>query len=169
MSEPTHDNDNAPNEASAAPSMERRNVVFVIGLLLACGMLFIVIITTMEGATYSVTVDEAIRNASELKGKTIKLQGNVVPGTVICPTNDECRFDITKNGENMTIIYAGTRPDTFKECNEVIVTGKMVNAEVFKGHDMIAKCPSKYDALPGGCERPDVEEEEAAAANGDSR
>lgn len=133
--------------------MENRNIVFVVGLLLAAGLLFFVITSSVDSAVYSVTVDEAVSRASELSDQEIKVKGNVVPGSIQCVKGrDQCKFRLTKGGETLTVFYSGARPDTFKDCAEVIVTGALDGAETFQAIDLIAKCPSKYDDLPGGCE-----------------
>ncbi len=42
--------------------------------------------------------------------------------------------------------YHGVVPDTFMENSEVVVEGS-IRSEVFEAHTLLAKCPSKYEAL----------------------
>lgn len=49
-------------------------------------------------------------------------------------------------GQLVTVRFNGIVPDTFKEDNEVIVTGKLGEDGTFQATDLLAKCPSKYEA-----------------------
>jgi cytochrome c-type biogenesis protein CcmE len=40
----------------------------------------------------------------------------------------------------------GRIPDTFTDGSQVVVSGKMGQAGVFEANQMLAKCPSKYEA-----------------------
>ena len=46
----------------------------------------------------------------------------------------------------VTVRYEGIVPDTFKDDAEVIVTGILGQDELFRGSELVAKCPSKYEA-----------------------
>jgi cytochrome c-type biogenesis protein CcmE len=46
----------------------------------------------------------------------------------------------------VTVRYTGVVPDTFKDDAEVIVTGTLGSDGVFQASDLLAKCPSKYEA-----------------------
>jgi len=132
--------------------MQTRNIIFVVGLLLAGGLLFFVITSAVDGSVYMMPVDEAVHQQADHEGNEIKVQGNVVPGSILVRNDNETRFGLTKGGETITVFYTGARPDTFKDCADVIVTGRLSADRTFEATDMIAKCPSKYDELPGGCE-----------------
>jgi cytochrome c-type biogenesis protein CcmE len=136
--------------------IDKRNIIFVIGLLAACGLLLWVITSSMAQAVYSVTVDEALMNAQQFEGREIKVKGNVVPGSILCePGSNRCKFRLTKAGASLDVFYSGERPDTFKDCSEVVATGRLkADGPSFEAASLIAKCPSKYDDLPGGCEKP---------------
>jgi cytochrome c-type biogenesis protein CcmE len=49
-------------------------------------------------------------------------------------------------GKTITVRYAGIVPDTFKDDAEVIVSGSVKGDGTFVAKDLIAKCPSKYEA-----------------------
>lgn len=132
--------------------METRNIIFVVGLLLACGLLFFAITTAVDEDVYLMPVDKAVAEQSRHEGTEVKVQGNVVPGSIILESKTVTRFKLTKGGETIEVSYEGARPDTFKDCADVIVTGELYADRSFTASDMIAKCPSKYDELPGGCE-----------------
>lgn len=132
--------------------METRNIIFVVGLLLAGGLLFFVITSAVDHSVYMMPVDKAVKEQSRHAGQEIKVQGNVVPGSIRTANESQTRFELTKGGETIEVFYTGPRPDTFEDCAEVIVTGTLSPEKTFEAAEMVAKCPSKYDELPGGCE-----------------
>jgi cytochrome c-type biogenesis protein CcmE len=50
------------------------------------------------------------------------------------------------------VVYTGKDPlpDTFRENAQAMADGKMSQGGVFEAHAIAAKCPSKYEAKPGG-------------------
>ncbi len=48
--------------------------------------------------------------------------------------------------KTVTVRYTGIVPDNFKDDAEVIVTGTLGSDGVFTGTEVLAKCPSKYEA-----------------------
>ena len=52
----------------------------------------------------------------------------------------------------MDVSYTGLVPDNFKDCAELVVTGKLVEKRRFLAEELSAKCPSKYDGKrTAGC------------------
>jgi len=49
-------------------------------------------------------------------------------------------------GESMPVMFTGIVPDTFEDDAEVIVTGRLAANGTFEGQELVAKCPSKYEA-----------------------
>jgi cytochrome c-type biogenesis protein CcmE len=49
-------------------------------------------------------------------------------------------------GRTISVQYNGAVPDTFKDNAEVIITGALRENGVFEARDLVAKCPSKYEA-----------------------
>ena len=59
------------------------------------------------------------------------------------------------NGHIVNATYTGVVPDTFKSDSEVVLKG-VLSADGFKmqPNGVMAKCPSKYEAKPGGATAP---------------
>ena len=117
-------------------------------LLTAFGVLMY---TTMgQGMQYYKYVDEVTTQPlASWQDKTLQVHGHVVPGTrTRKPDTLDYRFTLHRNGQQLTVFYTGVVPDTFKDDAEVVVTGQMTDAG-FMATDMTAKCPSKYEEVPG--------------------
>jgi len=136
--------------------MAHRNIkIAATVVVLAAAFGFMMWSTLRDGAEYYKHVDEFVAEQHALEGKQLRLEGYVVPGSIMNrPNTMEYRFKIQNNpirsgdpGHVVEISYSGTVPDTFKPEAQVVLPGKLT-ADGFhpNPNGMIAKCPSKYEA-----------------------
>lgn len=118
-------------------------------ILTAFGYLFI---SGMQASqVYYLTVDEYQDRAATLApDEPFRVSGRVKPDSVVLSnTGLDLQFTVYAPGHanaTMAVAYQGVVPDTFMENSEVVVEGTMKN-DVFQAHTLLAKCPSKYEAL----------------------
>lgn len=109
--------------------------------------------TTMaEGTEYYKHVDEVMAQPDQWYGKKLQLHGFVVPNSIHRDANSlNYWFQVQSNGKIVSATYTGVVPDTFKSDSEVVLKG-LLSADGFKvaPNGVMAKCPSKYEAKPGG-------------------
>lgn len=108
--------------------------------------------TLSEGTEYYKHVDEVMGQPEAWYGKKLQLHGYVVPESIVIKKSTlEYRFQVQSNGQVVSARYTGVVPDTFKGEAEVVLKG-MLSAEGFQvaPNGVMAKCPSKYEAKPGG-------------------
>ena len=109
--------------------------------------------TTMaEGTEYYKHVDEVMTQPDQWYGKKLQLHGFVVPNSINRnPKSLDYWFQVQQNGKIVSARYTGVVPDTFKSDSEVVLKGTL-SAEGFAvmPNGVMAKCPSKYEAKPGG-------------------
>jgi cytochrome c-type biogenesis protein CcmE len=109
--------------------------------------------TTMaEGTEYYKHVDEVMTQPDTWYGKKLQLHGFVVPNSINKrPNSLDYWFQVQSNGQVVSATYTGVVPDTFKNDSEVVLKGQLTS-EGFKvqPNGVMAKCPSKYEAKPGG-------------------
>lgn len=97
-----------------------------------------------ESAAFYKHVDEVMVSPDQWYGKPLKLHGFVA--TLEKRTDSlEYRFNVTQGDYTVAATYTGIVPDTFKEGSEVVLTGRL-SAQGFHADEIMAKCPSKYDA-----------------------
>lgn len=126
-----------------APYRAVKIAVTSVVLVLAFGGL---LYSTMgESLEYYKKVDEVMVNPGEWRGKALQLHG-YAKGIGRKPDTLDYRFDIHNNGQVVRAFYTGVTPDTFKEDSEVVVKGHLTDDNTFEATEIIAKCPSKYDA-----------------------
>ena len=113
--------------------------------------------TTMaEGTEYYKHVDEVMTQPDAWYGKKLQMHGFVVPNSIKRrPNTLDYIFQVQSNGHIVNASYTGVVPDTFKSDSEVVLKG-VLSAEGFKTqpNGVMAKCPSKYEAKPGGATGP---------------
>ncbi len=79
----------------------------------------------------------------------MKVGAHVVPGTVTRDmATQTMRFQITDGSANYPVVYHGLPPDTFTDSAEVVVEGRLQKDGVIRATDVLAKCGSRYEAVP---------------------
>ena len=135
--------------------MAHRNIkIAVTAVVLASAFGFMMWTTLRDGAEYFKHVDEVVAQRPTLEGKKLQVQGYVIPGSILVKPNTlEYRFRIQNNpirsgepGQVMNVSFKGTPPDTFKDEAEVVAHGQLRSDGGFDANQVIAKCPSKYEA-----------------------
>ena len=112
------------------------------------GIAYMIFTTVRSGDAleYYKHVDEVMADPDAWKGKRLQLHGNVVGGSVVKKEDTlDFRFALHRAGRWVDVTYNGLLPDSFKECREAVVKGKMAGARTFRATTISAKCPSKYD------------------------
>jgi cytochrome c-type biogenesis protein CcmE len=115
--------------------------------------------TLRDGTEYYKHVDEVMIQPDEWYGKKLQLHGYVVPESILRRKDTlEYRFKVqgapprrSAAGTIVTASYTGIVPDTFKDEAEVVLKGRLTpNGFEVEPNGVMAKCPSKYEAQPGG-------------------
>jgi cytochrome c-type biogenesis protein CcmE len=138
--------------------MDRRRLKFVLlggGIVAAMGFLLAVGAKREGGMTYYVTVTEF--RAQPVAAKGLRVNGKVADGSIQrLPSGQDVRFVMTDGQSTLPVAYHGIIPDTFVEGADVVVEGAMnPSSGTFEAHNLLAKCPSKYEAAQEqGQERP---------------
>jgi cytochrome c-type biogenesis protein CcmE len=100
-------------------------------------------------ATYYYSVSEVASKGATLQNQTIRLAGQVAPGSVV--RNDSTgmmQFQLldpaNASAQAVGVSYKGGVPDGFKEGNDAVVEGTLTSMKTFDATQIIVKCPSKY-------------------------
>jgi cytochrome c-type biogenesis protein CcmE len=128
----------------------KKTTIMVIcsGLVVVGAVGYMIVSSLSDGSAleYFLDVDKAVADPGKWKGRQLRLRGNVVKGTIQKKKASlDYRFAIFSKGKWVEVTYSGLVPDTFKDCAEIVVKGKLKTATEFEAHTLTAKCPSKYD------------------------
>lgn len=90
--------------------------------------------------------------------RAVRLAGFVADGSIAKdPAGLSVRFTLRDEAGANTLpvhfdarVSGGRVPDTFTDGSQVVVSGKLASSGTFEANQMLAKCPSKYEAAPAG-------------------
>jgi cytochrome c-type biogenesis protein CcmE len=127
--------------------MTARIKILVGGIVVAAALTWLGIVGFQESKAYYITVDEYASSKGTLEGKTLKLAGEIMAGS-IDRTKPQLEFVIGNQDKNIRVQYIGKDiiPDTFKDGTKALVEGKATPEGVFQASHIEAKCASKYEA-----------------------
>ena len=108
--------------------------------------------TLRDGTEYYKHVDEVMAQPDKWYGKKLQLHGFVVANSIARKPNSlDYWFQVQSNGQIVSATYTGVVPDTFKSDSEVVLKGTLSkDGFTVSPNGVMAKCPSKYEAKPGG-------------------
>ena len=197
MSEETNEQDEAGPKADAkreeedgvAVPIRRRGRVaargpasspaLVVALVMGAAAIVGLVLTFMRDNTiYVKPADELVKNQAKYVGRSVRVEGNLVHGTLQRREQPSCeyRFTITKNSVEVPVRYEGcVVPDTFRDVPGmdvgVTVQGELQKDGTFAATEVLAKCPSKYEMKQkqaAGEQMPHGEVDGTGATNGTS-
>ncbi len=121
--------------------------VVVGGIVIVAALVWLGFIGFQESKAYYITVDEYASMKGSVDGKTLKLAGEVVPGS-IDRSKPQMEFVISNKDKSIRVQYVGKEiiPDTFKDGTKALVEGKASPDGIFQASHIEAKCASKYEA-----------------------
>jgi cytochrome c-type biogenesis protein CcmE len=139
-------------KATARPARGKRSWGFLIGLVtMGVAILAIVLTGIDNAAVYSKDVDQLLQERARLVARNVRVTGTLVRGSLM-RRNEPCeyRFRLHKGSAELGVQYPQCIiPDTFRDVPnvDVVVTaeGRLQKDGSFLAHQIMAKCPSKYD------------------------
>jgi len=126
---------------------------FAIGALLIVGSVgYLMASGIKETGQYFLTPSELSRKVSAdptFYDVGMKVGARVVPGTIQRDVAAQTvRFSITDGGATYPVVFRGITPDTFTDSVEVVVEGRLQKDGAIHATDVLAKCGSRYEAVP---------------------
>jgi len=119
-------------------------VVVTAGWLMATGI--------KQSGQYFLTPTELSRKVATDPGfydVGMKVGAHVVPGSVVREVaTSTLKFSVADGGATYPVVFHGLPPDTFTDSVEVVVEGRLQKDGVIHATDVLAKCGSRYEAVP---------------------
>jgi cytochrome c-type biogenesis protein CcmE len=139
-----------PTEAALARKRKRKvPISFIIaGLAVAGAVVYLVIANTSASAEYYMSIAQ-LRSCTTCATRAVRVAGTVANDTITRDTSQSVHFTINDGAHDMSVVYAGTLPDTFHADAQIVVEGHLAN-DVFQADQVLVKCPSKYQAPTPG-------------------
>jgi cytochrome c-type biogenesis protein CcmE len=129
--------------------MDRRRLKFLflgLGIVGVMAFLLAVGITSSGGFVYYLTVSEFLDGGAK-DGDNFRINGKVRPGSIErLAGGSRVRFVMVEGSAALPVDYQGIIPDTFVDEADVVVHGALEPDGTFHADQLLAKCPSKYEA-----------------------
>jgi cytochrome c-type biogenesis protein CcmE len=139
-------------KVAPSPGRGKRSWGLLVGLIVMGGAILAIALTGIDNAAvYSKGVDQLLLERARLESRNVRVVGMLVHGS-LKRRNEPCeyRFALQKGAAEIVVRYPQCIiPDTFRdEPNadvEVTAEGRLQKDGSFLAHQIMAKCPSKYD------------------------
>lgn len=140
----------------AGSNVVNKSKRLLIASFLALVCLGYLIVTAVSDSTmYYLTVDEALAQGIVESGKEIRMNGEIVPGSIEWDPRD-MRLSFAVMGESgamVPAVYYGPRPDNFADNAPAILEGRFDENGVFQTDTLMLACPSRFEVE--GAEHPE--------------
>ncbi len=133
--------------SSLGQKVSKRKKFLIGGIIVGLALGYLGYNAFMGAATYYYEVGELLEQGSPVYGETVRVNGEVVPGSLEQESAGRIlRFTIIdlEGEENLPVVYQGVVPDAFKVGNEVVIEGQLNSDGIFQADILMPKCPSKY-------------------------
>ncbi len=117
----------------------------VVSSIIVIVVLF-VITTAKKNTAYYVTPSEIYASPAKYDNRNLRVMGFVIPKSVVWdPATLNLHFVVTDSKKNITVDYAGVKPDMFKEGQGVIAVG-MLESYHIQATKLLVKHTAEYRA-----------------------
>lgn len=93
-----------------------------------------------------ISVGEIAGRPEKYSGKNVQVIGVADMDSVMNQGGGVVSFDITDEGERISVVYRGTMPQNFDQSEQVVVIGTVNEAGALESEQILVKCPSKYES-----------------------
>jgi cytochrome c-type biogenesis protein CcmE len=124
----------------------KRKKFLIGGIIICIAIGFLAVTGFLNSNRYYYTVSEAAALGSEIYGRDVRIDGNVVPDSINSDVGTlTLTFTVSEGDDRIAVVFHGAVPDNFKPDAEVVVEGKMDPSGVLQADNVLTKCPSKYE------------------------
>lgn len=127
--------------------LANRRTKFVVGGLVVVLVMGYLIFTSIQGATAPyLTVTELRSKGSSIYERNVRVTGVIQGESIDWNAQDLIlKFEIADEGGRLPVLYNGLRPDMFQDGAQAVVEGRYTEGGTFEAHNLVLKCPSKYE------------------------
>jgi cytochrome c-type biogenesis protein CcmE len=120
---------------------------FIVGGLIIVLVIGYLIFTSIQGSTAPyLTVTELRSKGPSVYERNVRVTGLVQGESVAWNAQDLIlKFEIADEGGRLPVVYKGLRPDMFQDGAQAVVEGRYTESGIFEAHNLMLKCPSKYE------------------------
>jgi cytochrome c-type biogenesis protein CcmE len=130
----------------------QRTIQFVVGGAIVLAILGTILYKSMETTVFFYTPGEILASPADFRERTIRIGALVVPqSTEWDPERVLLRFRVTEDNQSfLPVVYAGVKPDMYREGQGVVVEGRMDQGGVFRADNLLVKHSEEYSVEEDG-------------------
>lgn len=148
---------------------------YIGGLIIIAAIIYLIVSGAAQTAQFFLTVDELKAKAPEMIGRDVRVSGAVIGDSIqYDPKTLKLTFTVANvtnstdeiaragglaqvlaqavkdpNAARLQVEYTGPKPDLLRHEAQAIMTGRLREDGVFEAHELLLKCPTRYEeALP---------------------
>ncbi|MDH4246790.1 MAG: cytochrome c maturation protein CcmE [Deltaproteobacteria bacterium] len=124
----------------------KRHYQFLIGGAIIAAILGAIVYQSFESTVFFQTPAEILADPARFQGKTVRIGALVVKeSTQFNPEKMLLSFKVTEDNTNsIPVVFAGVKPDLFREGQGVVVEGKLDGQGVFQASNLLVKHSEEY-------------------------
>jgi cytochrome c-type biogenesis protein CcmE len=124
-----------------------KQIRFIVGGLIVMLVIGYLIFTSIQGSTAPyLTVTELQSRGPSVYERNVRVTGVIQGESIDWNAQDLIlKFEIADEGGRLPVVYKGLRPDMFQDGAQAVVEGRYTEGGVFEAHNLVLKCPSKYE------------------------
>ena len=129
---------------------------FIAGGLIVALVIGYLIFTSIQGSTAPyLTVTELQSRGPSIYERNVRVTGLIQEESIEWNAHDLIlKFEIADEGGRLPVVYKGLRPDMFQDRAQAVVEGRYTEGGTFEAHNLVLKCPSKYEEAATATSQP---------------
>jgi cytochrome c-type biogenesis protein CcmE len=137
------------------PSRAQRRRMWVVGVVIAGAIGFLVYKGLTSAIVFFKTANEAVAQRAQLGNSDFQMEGTVVAGSVRHVSSDVYRFAVESAGVTVNVENTGNPPQMFKPGLPVVVVGHFLGSgDLFASNQIMVKHSQAYIAAHPGRLKP---------------
>lgn len=121
-----------------------RKILVIAGIAVLAGALGVVVFNGLtDASTFYYNVDEALERSDDLGDQRFRMQGNVVPGSIV-ETDEGVDFVIAYRDAQVPVDHVGDPPELFSSEIPVIIEGNL-DGDRFASDEILIRHDNTYE------------------------
>jgi cytochrome c-type biogenesis protein CcmE len=155
-----------PQTAAVPASGRRRAVTWAAGVVVLVAIGWVVAQGLSGATTFFYNVDDALAKREDIGDRRVRIQGNVLDGTVDASGEQGVTFTLAFGGKTVGVDLTGDVPDLFATGIPVVVEGRF-EGDRFEADDVLIRHDATYDEENPQRQRDAERDADANDAGGD--
>jgi cytochrome c-type biogenesis protein CcmE len=124
-----------------------KQIKFIVGGLIIVLVIGYLIFTSIQGSTAPyLTVTDLRSRGPSVYERNVRVTGVIQGESIDWNAQDLIlKFEIADERGSLPVVYKGLRPDMFQDGAQAVLEGRYTEMGTFEAHNLMLKCPSKYE------------------------